>query len=109
MELLLDENLPKKLKYRFSESHEVLTVPELGWSGIKNGDLLKRMESKGLKILLSIDKNMSHQQNLEKYDVSLVVLNSKDARYAALVEFIPKVEAILKTKLKPGLIIIDKR
>ena len=38
MKLLLDENLPKKLKYRFSENFEVLTVPEMGWSGIKNGD-----------------------------------------------------------------------
>tara|TARA_R110002020_G_scaffold1998_2_gene9189 strand:+ start:64777 stop:64920 length:144 start_codon:yes stop_codon:yes gene_type:complete len=46
MRLLLDENLPRKLKYRFSEAHEILTVPEMGWSGIKNGDLLKRMHEK---------------------------------------------------------------
>jgi len=107
MTLLLDENLPKKLKYCFSDIYEVLTVPEMGWSGIKNGDLLKRMESKNLKVLLSIDKNMSHQQNLEKYNVSLVVLNSKDARYASLVEFVPRIEEILETELKPGHIIVD--
>jgi len=80
MRLLLDENLPKKLKYRFSEVHEVLTVPELGWSGIKNGDLLNRMQDKGLETLLSMDKNMSHQQNLEKYNVSLLVFEAKNAR-----------------------------
>jgi hypothetical protein len=107
MKLLLDENLPRKLKYRFSEEYEVLTVPEMGWSGIKNGDLLQRMESKGLRVLLSIDKNMSHQQNLEKYDISLVVFNAKDTRYASLVEFIPKVEKIVTSELKPGLIIVD--
>ncbi len=107
MKLLLDENLPKKLKYRFHEKYEVLTVPDLGWSGIKNGDLLKRMESKDLKILLSIDKNMSHQQNLEKYNVSLIVLNSKDARYASLVAFVPRIEKLLETVLKAGLIIVD--
>lgn len=105
--MLLDENLPRKLKYRFSQEYEVLTVPEMGWSGIKNGDLLQRMEAKDLKVLLSIDKNMSHQQNLEKYNISLVVFNSKDTRYASLVEFIPRVENILSTELKPGLIIVD--
>lgn len=108
MKLLLDENLPRKLKYRFSEEYEVLTVPEMGWSGIKNGDLLQRMQTKGLKVLLSIDKNMSHQQNLEKHNISLIVFNSNDTRYNALAEFIPKVENILSTELKPGLIIVDK-
>jgi len=108
MKLLLDENLPRKLKYRFSEVYEVLTVPEMGWSGIKNGDLLQRMEAKDLKVLLSIDKNMSHQQNLEKYNISLIVFNANDTRYNALVEFIPNVEKILSTELESGLIIVDK-
>ena len=86
----------------------MLTVPEMGWSGIKNGDLLQRMQTKGLKVLLSIDKNMSHQQNLEKHNISLIVFNSNDTRYNALAEFIPKVENILSTEVKPGLIIVDK-
>ena len=107
MTLLLDENLPKKLKYRFSGQYEVLTVPEMGWGGIKNGDLLQRMECKNLKVLLSIDKNMGHQQNLEKYNVSLVVLNSRDARYASLVECIPKVEKLIESGLQPGMIIVN--
>lgn len=81
MKLLLDENLPKKLKYRFSKTYEVLTVPELGWGGMKNGDLLKKMKSKDLRTLLSIDKNMSYQQNLQTYNVCLIVLNSNDTRY----------------------------
>jgi len=107
MKLLLDENLPRKLKYRFSDHYEILTVPELGWSGIKNGDLLKRMESKSLTVLLSIDKNMSHQQNLTKYNVSLLVINSMDTRYDALVEFVPKIEKQLEKGIKPGLIVIE--
>lgn len=107
MKLLLDENIPRKLKYRFSNDYEVLTVPELGWSGIKNGDLLQKMESKDLHILISVDKNMSHQQNLEKYNVCLLVLNSKDTRYNSLVEFVQKVEQKLVEEVKYGLVIID--
>jgi len=107
MILLLDENLPKKLKYRFSEAHEILTVPEMGWSGIKNGDLLKRMQEKGLTVLLSMDKNMSHQQNLEKYGVSLLVFGAKDARYESLLPFVEKTEKILEKEMTPGLSVIE--
>ena len=42
MRLLLDENLPKKLKLQFP-LHEVFTVRELKWNGIKNGSLLNLM------------------------------------------------------------------
>ena len=68
--LLLDENLPRKLKYRFSDEYEVLTVVDMGWSGKKNGELLSAMNGQSLSILISSDKNMSHQQNLEKYGVA---------------------------------------
>ncbi|WP_026775827.1 DUF5615 family PIN-like protein [Polaribacter sp. Hel_I_88] len=107
MKLLLDENLPKKLKYRFSENFEVLTVPEMGWSGIKNGDLLKQMHSKGLKVLLTLDKNFSYQQNIEKYSITLIVLNGIDARYNSLVSLIPKAESFLDIDIKPGVVIIE--
>jgi predicted nuclease of predicted toxin-antitoxin system len=107
MKLLLDENIPKKLKYRFDSVFEVLTVHEMGWSGIKNGDLLKEMKSKNLKILLSLDKNISHQQNLEKFNVSLIVLESKDTRYDVLVNFIPKIEKLLSEKINSGVFIIE--
>jgi len=40
MRLLLDENLPKRLKADFPD-HEIFTVREKGWNGIKNGELLK--------------------------------------------------------------------
>lgn len=38
MRLLLDENIPKRLKIDFP-GHEVFTVTEKGWNGTKNGDL----------------------------------------------------------------------
>jgi hypothetical protein len=39
MKLLLDENLPKRLKLDFPQ-HEIFTVRDKGWNGIKNGHLL---------------------------------------------------------------------
>ena len=40
MRLLLDECVPKRLK-RELLGHEVKTVQDMGWAGIKNGALLK--------------------------------------------------------------------
>lgn len=63
MKVLLDENLPRKLKFRLAP-HEVFTVGEMKWSGQKNGRLLKLMEDSGFQALIAADKNLSFQQNL---------------------------------------------
>ena len=67
MRLLLDENLPKRLKNDFPE-HEVFIVRDKGWNGIKNGELLKLMIANGFDALMTFDKNLQHQQNFSKYD-----------------------------------------
>lgn len=40
MKILLDESVPRKLKYDFGNNHEVWTVRDKGWLGYKNGNLL---------------------------------------------------------------------
>ena len=57
MKLLLDENLPKRLKLDFTE-HEIYTVRDKGWNGIKNGDLLKLLIENHFDALLSFVKNL---------------------------------------------------
>lgn len=63
MKVLLDENIPRKFKFRFSE-YEVFTVQEMGWNGKKNGDLLKLMLKDAFHVLLTVDKNLAYQQNI---------------------------------------------
>lgn len=46
MKLLLDENLPKRLKTDFN-GHEIFTVADLGWMGISNGKLLSLLVEDG--------------------------------------------------------------
>jgi hypothetical protein len=58
MKLLLDENLPKRLKLLFP-AHEVFTVREQQWNGIKNGELLSLMLSEQFDALLTFDKTCS--------------------------------------------------
>jgi len=67
--LLLDENLPRPLKDDFSDDFEVTTVPDKGWANLKNGALLTAMTQDGIEYLLTVDKSLQFQKNLEKYAV----------------------------------------
>jgi predicted nuclease of predicted toxin-antitoxin system len=58
MKLLLDENLPKRLKEHFEE-HEIYTVRDMGWNGVKNEELLKLMIADEFDVLITFDKKSS--------------------------------------------------
>lgn len=100
MKLLLDENLPKRLKQDFPE-HEVYTVRDKGWNGVRNGELLKRMEANGFHALLTFDKNLQHQQNFEKYTLTVFVLNAPINTYEVLTGLSGKVQQALGQDMLP--------
>jgi hypothetical protein len=56
MKILLDENLPKKLKPEFSVDDEVFTAQRKNWNGKKNGELLGLMTLEGFDTFITIDK-----------------------------------------------------
>lgn len=60
MKLLLDENLPKKLKSDFPK-HEVFTVRDMNWNGKKNGELMLLMLENTFDAFVTFDKNLQFQ------------------------------------------------
>lgn len=96
MKILLDECVTKRLKSYLTD-YDVYTVRELSLSGTKNGKLMTYCIENGFDILLTIDKNLMYQQNLEKYPVTIVVLNSRTSKIEELVQFIPSFIAQLTT------------
>ena len=107
MRLLLDENLPKRLKQDFPE-HEVFTVRDKQWNGIKNGELLKLLLENSFDALLTFDKNLQHQQNFSKYTITVFVFTAKINRYVELTKLIPKVKEYLAgVQLPAGPVIIS--
>ncbi|QIL74782.1 MULTISPECIES: DUF5615 family PIN-like protein [Hymenobacter] len=106
MKLLLDENLPKRLKADFPE-HEIYTVRDKGWNGIKNGQLMQLMVENDFHALLTFDKNLQHQQNFKKYIISVFVLSAVNNTYMALTKLTPRVHEYLNKETLPvGPIII---
>ena len=101
MKLLLDENLPKRLKTDFL-NHEAFTVREMGWNGIKNGPLLQLMLDNGFQALLTFDKNLQHQQNFRKYTITVFVLSAINNTYLELTKLSSKVHSYLNAEHLPA-------
>jgi predicted nuclease of predicted toxin-antitoxin system len=87
MKILLDECVTKKLKNHLTE-FEVFRVSEMGWSGVKNGKLMTLCVENNFDILLTIDKNLIFQQNLEKYKVTIAVFNCKTSKIEDILMFL---------------------
>jgi len=70
--VLLDECVPRKLKSELP-GHDVRTVTEMGWAGIKNGPLLRRAAQE-FDVFLTVDQGVEYQQNLFGLDLAIVVM-----------------------------------
>jgi hypothetical protein len=66
----------------------VQTVQQAGFAGLKNGKLLTEAQ-KNYDIFLTVDRNLTSQQNLEKFDIAIVVLKSRSNRVEDLKNLIP--------------------
>ena len=107
MKILLDECVTKRLK-RHLEEFEVYTVREMGWGGIKNGKLMGLCVENNFDLLLTIDKNLMFQQNLSKFSLTIVVINSLTSKLEELIEFLPSFKSTIGSLQKSQAYIIDK-
>lgn len=107
MKLLLDENLPRDLKQAFPE-HDVSTVRENGWSGKKNGELLRLMIDNGFECMLTYDQNIQHQQNFEKNPVAVILLIAASNRLDVLLPLVERVAEALRRATTGVTVIQDK-
>lgn len=107
MKILLDECVTKHLK-PFLSDHVVFTVREMKWSGIKNGKLMALCAENGFDILLTIDKNLQFQQNLDKYPITIVVLNCFSSTVQELLTFLPDFNKQIKQFEKHKAYFINK-
>jgi hypothetical protein len=98
VKLLLDECIDRRLAKDFGE-HDIRTVPQMGWAGIKNGALLTLAEDK-FDVFITVDRNLSFQQNLPKFNIAVVVLHAASNRLADLKPLVPMILAALPTLSK---------
>ena len=93
MKILLDECIDRRLAREFI-GYEIETVPQMGWAGIKDRELLV-LAAAVFDVFITADRNLSFQQNLSQFNLSLIVLQAQSNRLADLKPLVPKVLEIL--------------
>ncbi len=103
MKLLLDENLPQDFRHFIAE-HEVFTVGFMGWSGLKNGQLLVQASKAGFHALITKDLSIEYQQSPRALTIAILVLH---ARTNTLDDLRPLVSELLRAivTLTPGAVV----
>ena len=76
MRILLDECVPRRLGNHLA-GHVVSTVPKMGWSGIKNGQLLALAVSSNYDVFLTVDQNLRHQQVVSALPLAVVIVRAR--------------------------------
>jgi hypothetical protein len=101
MRVLLDECVPRALRSELP-GHDVKTVAEAGWAGVKNGALLQRA-AREFDLLLTVDRNLEYQQNFSGVSIAVVVIHAQSNDIVVLRPLIPAVLAAMSNAM-PGVV-----
>ena len=107
MKLLLDESVPRRLGSCFPVPYEVRTVPEMGWAGTGNGALLRLAADHGFEALVTVDRGIAYQQNLDDLPIPVVVMLAFRNRPADLAPLVPKVSRVLSGALSKQIHVVS--
>ena len=100
MRVLLDGCVPRALRAELS-GHEVKTVAEAGWAGLKNGALLQLAATR-FDVLLTVDRNLEYQQNFAGLTIAVIVIDVPSNDIAVVRPLMPAVlEALPKARRSP--------
>lgn len=80
MKVLLDHNLPHKLRTSLAPltQHEIITASHMRWGGLKNGALLKELENRGFQAFVTGDQTLRFEQNLTTTNLALIALSANN-------------------------------
>ncbi len=93
MRILLDECVDRRLADEII-GHDVATVHQMGWAGLKNGELLARA-SETFDVFVTVDGNLPYQARAAGLRVSVLVLRGRSSRLADLLPLIPSLLAAI--------------
>jgi hypothetical protein len=102
MRVLLDENMPQRFRLLLP-GHEVFTSKYMAWDGKKNGELLAAMKAQGFQALITYDKALPAQQNLQTTGIGVIVIVRRRS-YGVLRTLAPEILRALEF-LQPGQVV----
>ena len=84
MNVLLDNCVHRRVR-SFFHGHAVRTARQAGLAELENGDLLAAAAAAGFDVLITTDKNIAFQHNLDHLPLPVMELAPRDTRWAGLV------------------------
>lgn len=91
LRVLLDEDLPIRLRLHFATDVQVETVEYRGWKGLKNGALL-RVAEEHFDVFVTMDNHLPDQQYLQQFDLAVVILRARSKSLNDLLALLPELE-----------------
>jgi hypothetical protein len=106
MRVFLDECIDWRLS-RDLTGHDVKTARQMGWTSIQNGELLT-LAAREFDAFITVDRNLSFQQNVASVEISVIVLRAPSNRLVDLRRLVPELPAALVMGV-PGVVTIGGR
>ena len=103
MKLLLDENLPHRLRVEIP-GHQVMTVAYMRWSGISNGRLLTLAADQGFDVLITNDRGLEYEQDQGSLPVGVIILMIPSNTMSSIRPLYPQLQAVLQTIRRGNLV-----
>lgn len=100
MRILLDECVDEAFRLQLV-GHECPTCRYAGLKGLSNGELLAAAEEAGFEVLITVDRNMPHQQSIAGRKISLIVIEARTTTIEDLIVLVPDLLTAVDF-LKPG-------
>ncbi|MBC8047749.1 MAG: DUF5615 family PIN-like protein [Fimbriimonadaceae bacterium] len=95
MKVLIDENLPARLKNLLDNTFEIYSIHDKGWTSLENGDLLNSMSEEKFDCLITSDKNIPHQNSIEKYGIRIIILRIHNNRIESIIPITNKINQVI--------------
>lgn len=102
MKVIVDECLPNRL-CKALRGHDAVLVQKAGYGGLKDRALLDQIEGE-FDAFITIDGNLTYQQNLARRRVRIVVLRALTNSFNDVQPLVPRILEVLAT-LEPGTVI----
>jgi hypothetical protein len=98
--VLLDEQLSRHLATEL-RGHDISTVHQQGWAGLKHGDLLRCAADDGFEVFVTADRNLEFQQNLSQARLGVILLVAPSNALEDLLPLVPGLATAI-SKSRPG-------
>jgi predicted nuclease of predicted toxin-antitoxin system len=102
MRVLLDECVDWRLM-RDLTGHDVKSARQMGWSEVKNGQLLKLAASE-FDVFVTVDKNLSYQNKVIALPLAVLVLHGRSSKLQDLRALMPQLLSAIETTTKGNIV-----